>query len=310
MFTKDQESKFKGVGALLMTPFNQDLSLNVPGIKKNVDYLVESGIDSSCGFLIANGSTGECYAMDMEERKQVIAASVEAAAGRVPVIAGCNDTNAFAVVELAKYSKKVGADAVMIVQPYYLPFNADQMYSFYKFVNDRTELPIMLYNNPQVSGGSDMSVGLVRKLAKLDKVFALKETSENIKRFFHAEAVASELLVFAGSSCYEPFAALAKMRGFISFVSCFNPGLSLRMWKAIESRDFDLAQKVHEEEFELYDWWWSGAINQTFGQVPYAKKAMDMLGLAGGPVRPPLLPLSDEQVSAFAQKLKAWGLVK
>jgi 4-hydroxy-tetrahydrodipicolinate synthase len=310
LFTQAQKEKFKGSGVLLMTPFNEDLSLDLAGFKKNVDYVLKSGMNASNGFLIANGSTGECYAMNMEERKQVIKAAVEAADGKIPVIAGCNDTDVFNVIELANYSKSVGVDAVMIVQPYYLPYNAAQIYNFYEFINARVDIPIMLYNNPIVGSGSDMSVELLHKIAKLSNVFALKETSENIKRFFHAEALTSELIVFAGSSCYEPFAALAKMSGFISFDSCFYPKLGIRMWEATQKGDYQEAQKVHQEEFEMYNWWWSGGINQTFGQVAYAKKALDLLGLAGGMMRPPLLPLNAEQTKGLKELMVKWGLLK
>jgi 4-hydroxy-tetrahydrodipicolinate synthase len=310
MFTQAQKEKFKGIGVLLMTPFNKDLSLDIPGYKENAQYVIKSGVNASNGYLVANGSTGECYAMSMDERKQVIKAAVESADGKVPVLAGCNDTNAFSVIELINYSKEVGADAAMVIQPYYLPYNAKQTYLFYKFINDRVDFPIMLYNNPVVASGSDMVVSDLHKLAQLKNIFAIKQTTPNLKHFLHTEALASELLIFAGSSCYEPFASMMKMSGFISFVSCFNPKLSIRMWDAIQKGDYAAATKVHEEEFVLYDWWWGEGITQTFGQVSYAKKALDLLGLHGGEVRPPFLPLTTEQEATFKDYLKQWGLLK
>ena len=309
MYNKELKEKFNGVGALVLACFDENLQLNLNGLKKNVRYMIDNGFNASSGFLITNGSTGECYAMNMEERKKVIKATIEAANSDIPVIAGCNDTDVFNVIELANYSKKVGAEAVMIVQPYYLPFNDEQTYSFYKFINDNIDLPIMLYNNPTVASGSDMSISLIKRLAKLEHVFALKETTTNIKRFFHTEVLTKELLVFAGSSSLQPFGALAGMSGFVSFISSFNPQLQVKLWDAIRKEDYKEAQKVHSQELSLYDWWWSGGIKQTFGQVVHAKKALDLMGLEGGYSRPPLLPIKEEQIEGLKNILREWKIL-
>jgi dihydrodipicolinate synthase/N-acetylneuraminate lyase len=309
MYDKELKERFNGIGALVLTCFDEDLQLNLDGLKKNVRHMINNGINASNGFLIANGSTGECYAMNIQERKQVIKATIEAANNEVPVMAGCNDTNVFNVIELANYSKQVGANAVMIVQPYYLPFNEEQMYSFYKFIDDNIDLPIMLYNNPVIASQSDMSINLIKRLAKLEHVFALKETTPNIKRFFHTQVLTKELLVFAGSSSLQPFGAIAGMSGFISFISSFNPQLQVKLWDAIRKEDYKEAQKFHSQELSLYDWWWSGNIKQTFGQVVHAKKAMDLMGLEGGYSRPPLLPIKEEQIEGLKNILREWKLL-
>lgn len=309
MYNKKLKERFKGIGALVLTCFNEDLQLNLDGLKKNVRHMINNGINASNGFLIANGSTGECYAMNMEERKQVIKATIEAANNEVSVMVGCNDTNVFNVIELANYSKQVGAEAVMIVQPYYWPFNDEQNYSFYKFIDDKIDLPIMLYNNPTVASGSDMSISLIKRLAKLEHVFALKETTTTIKRFFHTQVLTKELLVFAGSSSLQPFGSIAGMSGFISFLSSFNPRLQVKLWNAINKKDYEEAQKYHTEELVIYDWWWSGNIKQTTGQVVHAKKAMDLMGLEGGYSRPPLLPIKEEQIEGLKNILREWKLL-
>jgi len=292
MYNKELKERFKGIGALVLTCFDENLQLNLDGLKKNVRYMINNGINASNGFLIPDGSTGECYSMNIQERKQVIKATIEAANNKVPVMAGCNDTNVFNVIELANYSKQVGAEAVMIIQPYYLPFNEEQMYSFYKFIDDNIDLPIMLYNNPEVASGSDMSINLIKRLAKLEHVFALKETTPDIKRFFHTQVVTKELITFAGSSSLQPFGALAGMSGFVSFLSSFNPQLQLRLWNAIKKDDYDEAKKVHTE-----------------GQVVHAKKAMDLMGLNGGYSRPPLLPIKKEQIEGLKNILREWKLL-
>jgi 4-hydroxy-tetrahydrodipicolinate synthase len=309
MYTERLESRIQGVGALVLTIFDEELNLNLGGMGKNIRYMIDNGVTAENGFLVTNGSTGECYAMSMEERKQVIKETIDVANGQVPVVAGCNDTNVFNVIELVNYSAEMGAEAAMIIQPYYLPFNENQMYSFFEFIDSHVDLPIMIYNNPMVASNSEMSIGLLRKLAQLKNVFALKETTSSIKRFFHTQVLTDELLVFAGSSSLQPFGSLAGMSGFISFLSSFNPKLQVKLWKAIKERDWEKAQSYHTEELKIYDWWWSGGITQTFGQVVHAKKALDLLGLVGGTVRPPLVPIDEETTEGLKAVLKSWGLL-
>jgi len=308
MYTQEQKEIFKGIGALVLTPFDKDLKVNLDAIPRNVRYMVDNGITAENGFLIANGTMSECNSMNMEERKQVIKKVVEAA-GDVPVLAGCNDTAAVNVIELARYSKEVGAKAALIVQPYYIPYNDEQIYSFYKYVNDNVDIPIMIYNNPLV-GGRDISINLLRRLAKLDKIFALKQATLTTQLFVHSDVLADELLVFSASSSQQPFGTMAKMSGFVSFLSAVNPKMQVGLWKAIKKGDWQEALHWHAEELRLYDWWWSGGVTQPAGGIVHMKKAMDIIGLTGGYVRPPLLPdITNEEVEKLKDILKQWGLL-
>lgn len=309
MYTSEQKEMFKGIGALVLTPFNKDLSINYSGITGNVRYMVANGITSENGFLIANGTMSECYALTMNERKEIIKQVVEAAGDDVPVMAGCNDTAAHNVIELANYAKEVGAKAALIVQPFYIPHSDEQIYTYFKYINDNIDLPIMLYNNPAV-GGRDMSVNLLRRLAKLDKVFGLKQATETTLQFVHTDFVTDELLVFSASSSQQPFGSLAKTSGFVSFISSINPQLQVELWKAVKKGDTKEALILHEKEMLLYDWWWSGGITQPAGGIVHMKKGQDLLGLTGGFVRPPLVQeMSDEQVEGFKNVMKQWKLI-
>jgi 4-hydroxy-tetrahydrodipicolinate synthase len=309
MYTQEQKNSFKGIGALVLTMFDQDLKLKTDEMQKNIRFMIDNGINSSNGFLVCNGSTGECYAMNLEERKQVVRATVEAANKEIPVVACCNDTNAFSVVELADHAKKAGADAALIIQSYYLPFNEEQIYNFFQFVNQRVDIPIMIYNNPSVCSGVEMSMDLLKRLAKLDKVFALKQTTNSSRHFIQSQTLASELLIFTGSSSTEPFGDMAGMHGFFSFLSCFYPQMQIELWEAIHAKDYIAAQKIHTKELLLYDWWWNGGLGQTFGQIVHAKKALELMGHYGGPSRPPLVPLKDAQTEKLKQIMHTWGLI-
>jgi 4-hydroxy-tetrahydrodipicolinate synthase len=309
MYTEEQKKLFRGVGALVLTPFNEDLSINHDGIAVNARYIIDNGITTGNGFLIANGTMSECYALTMEERKQVIKKVVETAAGDAPVMAGCNDTAAHNVIELAKYAKEVGAQAVLITQPFYIPHSDEQMYVYFKYIHDNVDIPIMLYNNPLV-GGRDMSTNLLRKLAKLDKVFGLKQATEKTMNFVHSDVLTDELLVFSASSSQQPFGKLANMSGFVSFISSINPKLQLSLWQAIEKGNLQEALGLHAQELLLYDWWWSGGVAQPAGGIVHMKKGMDLLGLSGGYVRPPLVQeMTEQEVIKLTGIMKVWGLL-
>jgi 4-hydroxy-tetrahydrodipicolinate synthase len=309
MYTQEQKSLFRGVGALVLTPFHADLSVDYEGIKGNARYIIDNGIKTGNGFLIANGTMSECYALSMEERKRVIRTVVEAAAGEVPVIAGCNDTAAHNVVELARYAQEAGVQAIMVTQPFYIPHSDEQMFVYFQYIHDHVDIPIMIYNNPLV-GGRDIPITLLRELAKLPKIFGLKQATERTMNFVHSETLTDKLLVFAASSSQQPFASLARMSGFVSFISSVNPGLQLDLWRAIEKGDLREALVLHAEEMKLYDWWWSGGIHQPAGGIVHMKKAMDLIGLTGGHVRPPLVPgVSEQDIAKLKDVLEQWGLL-
>lgn len=309
MYNTQLEKKFRGIGAIVLTPFKEDLSLDLQALEKNIESMINGGLNETDSFLLPNGSTSECYAMNMEERKKVIETCVKTTNGELPILAGCNDNNVFHVIELVNYAEKIGADAALIIQPYYLPFNERQVYTFFEYIHDRTNLPIMIYSNPTVAGGSSMSINLLKELSAWDRIFALKESTNELKRFFHTQVLTDTLLVFSGSSSLQPAASMANMNGFISFVSNFNPRLQVRLWEAIKKEDYEEAKKIHEEELLLYDWWWKEGIEQPFGQVVHAKKAMDLIGLKGGYVRPPLLPFNESKLDTLKDILKKWDLL-
>ncbi|MDI3530606.1 MAG: 4-hydroxy-tetrahydrodipicolinate synthase [Candidatus Atribacteria bacterium] len=311
MFTPQQKGEFKGVGALVLTPFDENLQVDFEGLYHNVRYMIDNGLNASNGFLVAAGSMGECYSMNMDEKKQVIRTVVEAAQDDIPVIAGCNSSSIVEVVELARYAEEVRARAIMVVQPYYLSFGEDQIFSFYKFINDRVEVPIMIYNNPGVANGSDMSVNLLKRLADLDRIFALKQATSNIKRFFDsAEELSDKLLVFVASSSLQPFGALARTAGFFSSIASFNPQLEIQIWEASRRGDYEAAYRYHRKEMMIYSWWWNGGVKQPNGEIVHVKKAMDLVGLRGGKVRPPLLPITEEEIEGLKKILREWGLLQ
>ena len=308
MFTAEQKKMFKGMGVLVLTPFHEDFSLDICGLKSNMEYQKRQGLTKDNGFFVTDGSMGECCSMTLEERKEVIRATVEAA-GEIAVIAGVNDSSHVNVIELINYSENVGAKAVLLAPPFYQTYSAEQIYYFYKFVHDRTSLPIMLYNNPMIAG-IDLSISMIKKLAELERVFAIKQATLQTTNFVQSEGFTDKLLFFAASSSQQPLGSFNGASGFISFISSVNLPLQLRLWNAIEKGDWETAKECHREEMLLYGWWWNGGAEQPCGPIVHMKKAMDLIGLHGGPVRPPLMPqMSKNEVEGLKKILHAWGIL-
>ena len=308
MYTQEQKQMFHGVGALVLTPFTQELAVDYDAIRHNVREMKKRGITKENGFLVVGGTMGECSAMSLEVRKGVIR-TVCAEADDVPVLAGVNDNSIVNIIELANASKEAGAAAMLLTPPHYIPYDDEQIFSFYKYVNDHVDMPIMVYNNPAVAG-RDLTVPFLRRIAGLKNVFAVKQATGSLMNFVHCGTISKELLLFTASSSHQPMGRILGANGFISFISSVNAPLQVRLWKAVESGNWDEAIRYHEEEMLLYDFWWSGGQKQNAGNIVHMKRMMDMVGLRGGYVRPPMVnELSEAEMDGMREVLRKWNLI-
>jgi len=308
MYTREQKKTFQGAGVLVLTPFDDDLQLNCEGIRKNMTHIISQGLTAKNGFFVTDGSMGECSAMTIDERKKVIKTTVECA-GDIVVVAGVNDTSIINVIDLIDYSEQVGVKAVLLTPPFYHTYSLQQICYFYHYIHDHTRLPIMIYNNPMI-GGVDLPIKTLLELADLERVFAIKQATLMTTNFIQSSALTEKILFFAASSSQQPFGNLNGASGFISFLSSINFPLQLHLWEAMKAHDWEKAYKYHLEELKMYSWWWDGGVEQPAGQIVHIKKAMDMLGLCGGMVRPPLIPtLSEAELTGLTKILKEWGLL-
>jgi 4-hydroxy-tetrahydrodipicolinate synthase len=169
--------KLRGTFTVMVTPFTPDEKLDKEGFCANIDWYIEEGIHG----VICLGSTGEFANLTIEERKSVIDLTVDQVKGRVPIIAGTAANSTRETIEMTKYAKDAGADAALIVAPFYgLPTQED-LYEHYKSISGNVSIPIMVYNNPGFSG-VDMLPPLIERLAAIDNIVYLKESTGDIKR--------------------------------------------------------------------------------------------------------------------------------
>lgn len=310
---KAQELKeaMKGIVGISITPMNKDLQVDEEGFRRHIQFLMSKGITKENGVLVITGSTGECGALSVTERKRILEMVLEEAGDNLPIIAGCNHSNVNEVIELVQHAERAGAAGVMILPPYYYVPTDEAILQFYQQVSEHSEIGIMLYNNFEVTH-KDIPLPVLRELSEKTNVVGIKECTPN---FVKMERVARELgdkmaIINGHGEFLEPFAALAGTAGFISSTANFAPEIAVEMWKARSDGDFVKAKKIRDRLTPYLDL--AGDMSAQGGEpkvLAILKKATDLVGSCGGPGRLPLCALSTEEVARISDMLKTIGLI-
>jgi 4-hydroxy-tetrahydrodipicolinate synthase len=281
--------RFPGIIPAVTTPFDTSGAVDVAALADNVTALLDGGVHG----IVATGTMGEAGSLSTQERRTVVAAVVEAVGGRVPVIVGVSAGTPAAAIALAADAAEAGADALMMLPPLGYRGDADEIVAHYRAVGEAGGLPLMAYNNPEASG-TDMRAGLIARLhEEVDAVAAVKECSGDARRIPEIINAAPGLEVLVGGDDWalEGFAAGAT--GWVSGVADVVPGECVGLYEACRAGDLDTARTIYARLLPL------ARFDMTPKLVQYFKAAMDEVGLAGGPTRPPRLPLSEDERAAL-----------
>ncbi len=298
MDKKKQFPWLKGIQSILITPLNHDQSLDLEGLRKIVDF----GARSSAHILVALGTQGEFYGFDSAELRDIIRVSVETNAHRKPMIVGTSCAGTIPTLELTRYAKDVGADAVMITPPYYVKVGLEEVYRHFAVLNE-VGIPIDVYNNP-ARQGYNMPPEFLARLAELENVVAIKQATNNVVELQNTIALLGDKLqVFGGSESFI-FAALAL--GFVgsssTASSCF-PDVFVSIYDHMMQGDFASAKAIFDslEPFRK--------VCNKFGAAATVKHACELIGLPGGPMRYPLPTPNEAQCEEIDAALKTCGLI-
>ncbi len=273
--------KFHGTTTALITPFNKDGSVDYEGYKENLEEQIKY-VDG----LLVLGTTGETPTLTKDEQHELIRITVDISKGRIPVMVGVGTNNTKTTVENAKAAEKLGADAILVVTPYYnKPSNAG-IIAHFKAVDDAVSIPIVVYN---IAGrtGRNIDTETMKELAKLENVEAVKEASGNINQMMDVINEIPELTVLSGDDSMTcPLVAMGG-KGVVSVVSNLFPEKVSTMVKTALKGDFDSARKLHYELLPIF----KGAFIET-NPLPI-KTAMNEFGMNGGHFRLPMTQMSD-----------------
>jgi 4-hydroxy-tetrahydrodipicolinate synthase len=290
---------FKGSFTALITPFRNG-SLDEDAYQRFIEWQISEGTHG----LVPAGTTGESPTLDYDEHKRVIELAVVTAKGRVPVIAGTGSNSTEEAIELTEYAAKVGADAVLIVTPYYNKPTQEGLYQHYKAINDAVDIPIVIYNIP---GRSivDMTVDTMTRCFALKNVVGVKDATANLARASQQRlAMGPEFNLLSG----EDATCLGFMahggHGCISVVSNIAPRLCAEFQNACLAGDYATALTLQDRLMPLHDAMFCEA---NPGPVKYAASR---LGLCEAEMRLPLVPISQSSQRIVDAALARVGLVK
>ncbi|MDD1755043.1 MAG: 4-hydroxy-tetrahydrodipicolinate synthase [Methanothrix sp.] len=287
---------FRGVFPAIITPFKEDESLDEEGLRRNIEYLQKSGIAG----IVPCGTTGESATLTFEEHKKVVEIAVDCA--KVPVIAGTGSNNTREAIELTRHAADAGADAALLITPYYNKPNDRGMFEHFKAVAEKCDIPIVLYNVPKRTG-IDLKPDLVAKLSKIKNISAVKEASGSpgqVAQIIELTQGGQFSVLSGDDDLTLPLMALGAS-GVVSVVANVAPRKTVAMVDAMLSGNLDAARKLHYELSPLVK-----AMFLETNPIP-VKMAQKYIGLAGGPLRLPLAPMAPEKEKILAEVLGRLG---
>ena len=268
----------------MVTPMNEDGSVDWDSLKRLVDHHVEQGTDA----IVWGGTTGESATLSHDEHTEVISRTVKAVGGRIPVIGGTGANSTAEAISLTRGAKEVGVDACLLVVPYYNKPPQEGLYQHFKAIAEAVAVPRILYNVPGRTA-VDMHNDTTLRLAAIENIIGIKDATNDVERGRDLiERSPDEFLVFSGEDGTACRLMLAGGNGTISVTANAAPNLMHRMCTAAVSGDADQASVLDEQLGDLH-----AAMFFESNPIP-AKWAVQQQGLIGSGIRLPLIPLSDQ----------------
>ena len=290
---------FTGAAVALVTPFHADGSVNYEELARLIDYQIENGTDA----LVIAGTTGESSTLSEQEHSEVIRFAVKHTNHRVPVIAGTGSNATATAVMLSQEAEEAGADALLLVTPYYNKTTQRGLYVHYKTIAESVKLPIILYNVPSRTG-LGIDVDTAAKLAEIDNIVAMKDAVGNITYTANLiERCGEKLTVYSGNDDQiVPMMSLGA-KGVISVLSNVAPKETHDMCAAALAGDYKTAAALQLKYLKLIH-----ALFIETNPIP-VKEAVNQMGFAGGPCRLPLYEMSDANKAVLVAEMKKQGLI-
>ncbi len=291
---------FTGAGVAIVTPMNNDGSINFDELGRLIDFNIDNGTDA----IIICGTTGESSTMTDEEHIACIKFAVEKTNKRVPVIAGTGSNHTDYAIHLSQEAEKLGVDALLVVTPYYNKTSQEGLIRHYSAIADSVSLPIIMYNVPSRTG-VNIAPSTCLALSKKANITAVKEASGNIGQVAEIAALCgNDLDIYSGNDDQIiPIMALGG-KGVISVLSNCMPFETHEICELCLANKYDEARekafKIHRFTKDLFC---------DVNPIP-VKAALNLMGFNAGPCRLPLIDLNEANAEKLADSMKAIGLIK
>ena len=283
----------------MVTPMNEDGSVDWDSLKRLVDHHVEQGTDA----IVSVGTTGESATLSHDEHTEVISRTVKAVGGRIPVIGGTGANSTAEAISLTRGAKEVGVDACLLVVPYYNKPPQEGLYQHFKAIAEAVAVPQILYNVPGRTA-VDMHNDTTLRLAAIENIVGIKDATNDVERGRDLiERSPDGFLVFSGEDGTACRLMLAGGNGTISVTANAAPNLMHRMCTAAVSGDAEQASVLDEQLGDLH-----AAMFFESNPIP-AKWAVQQQGLIGSGIRLPLIPLSDQHHDSVRAAMSKAGVI-
>ncbi len=294
------ETLFKGSFPALVTPMTQDGGLDRGAFERFVEWQIAQGSHAVCPV----GTTGESPTLDHDEHKVMTELCVHTVGGRVPVIAGTGSNATREAIDFTCHAQKAGADAALVVTPYYNKPSQEGLYQHFKAIHDCSDLPIILYDVPGRSVVS-FSVETVARLAELPRIVGIKDATADLTLPAHLRLATDDrfVLLSGEDATVVPFLAMGG-HGCISVTANVAPALCAQLHEAWWRRDFDRVTTINDRLFPLHM-----ALFLESSPSP-VKYALSLLGLCEEYLRLPLLPITEKTRDAVRMAMVQAGLIE
>jgi len=291
---------FGRVLTAMVTPFNNDKSINWQQVKDLAEYLVDNGSDG----LVVCGTTGESPTLTHDEKLKLFQVVLETVGDRAKVIAGTGSNNTRASIQLSQEAENLGVHGVMLVVPYYNKPPQEALYRHFRDIAGQVDLPVMLYNVPSRTG-SNLLPDTVARLALLENIVALKEAAGNMDQVSILKTkLPGDFAVYGGDdSLTLPMLSLG-CRGVVSVASHLVGRELQEMITAFTAGDVFKADSIHRRLFPLFK-----ALFITTNPVP-VKAALNFKGMQVGGPRPPLIEANSQEQKIIKEAMVALGLIR
>lgn len=293
---------FRGVIPAVTTPFHKDLSLDADGFGRLVECVIEDGVNG----VLVNGCTGESWSLTADEREVVFRTAVQAARGRVPVVAGCSAITSAEAIGKIRQAERAGCNYVMISAPWYVMPGPEEIADHYAAVLEASNLPVLVYNIPRRTG-VHLPLDLIDRLADHPKVAGIKESSKDWGTLSNViRRTSDRISVFAGYASFFGLAALTE--GAVGYMDSGTPvfgATSPQFFRACIAGDLTTARRLQSEMAAMLDKFFG------LGTFPASVKAsLELIGRPGGPTRPPIRPLNAEQRETLRRAMIAANFLR
>ncbi|HEX9423229.1 MAG TPA: 5-dehydro-4-deoxyglucarate dehydratase [Pyrinomonadaceae bacterium] len=296
MDPQELRSKLHGVIAFPVTPLKKDLTLDLDGLKNNLEHLLEQPI---CA-VIAAGGTGEMYSLTPSEHWQVVQTTLEVVRGKVAVLTAIGFNQQLAI-QMAQQSAKAGVDGILAFPPYYPNADDEGMRHYYSSIGDATSLGMLIYARDWVNFGP----GFVERLGSIPNLIAWKDGLGDIRRYQMIINRVGDRLHWIGGAGDDLAPAYYSLgiRTYTSSIANFAPKLSVEIHETASRGETERLNHLMSNYVVPH---YSFRARRKGYEVSVVKSIMDIVGLTGGPVRPPLVNLGEEELVELSKMMENW----